>query len=112
VIEAIEGLLKIETAVGSFLVPGSASPGSEVSFSVRAEQITDTLGYRHLNRLTVRCTAVEYFGSVRRHVFERSDGEVLKYDQFGAQSARIAAGQTVELGWRPEETVLHTGVTA
>ena len=108
---ADEGLLKVETAVGIFLVPGAALLlGSEVSFSVRAEQITDTLGYRHLNRLTVRCTAVEYFGSVRRHVFERSDGGVLKYDQFGAQRGRIAVGQTVELGWQAEETVLHSGV--
>jgi len=111
VVEASDGLLKVETAVGSFLVPGAALPsGSEVSFSVRAEQITDTLGYRHLNRLTVRCTAVEYFGAVRRHVFERPDGEVLKYDQFGAHGARIVPGQRVELGWQPEETVLHTGI--
>jgi ABC-type Fe3+/spermidine/putrescine transport system ATPase subunit len=109
VVESNEGLLRIETAVGSFLVPGKASPGDEVSFSVRAEQMTDTLGYRHLNRLAARCTAVEYFGSVRRHVFELSDGAVLKYDQFGAQSARIAPGQMVELGWQPEETVLHSG---
>jgi ABC-type Fe3+/spermidine/putrescine transport system ATPase subunit len=108
VAEENEGLLRIETAVGSFLVPGAAAPGDEVSFSVRAEQITDTLGYRHLNRLSARCTAVEYFGSVRRHVFELADGEVLKYDQFGAQGARIAPGQTVEIGWQPEETVLHS----
>ena len=40
------------------------------------------------------CTAVEYFGAVRRHIFERSDGEVLKYDQFGAHAARIVPGQT------------------
>jgi len=110
VVGSDEGLMKVETAVGAFLVPGAALPaGCEVSFSVRAEQITDTLGFRHLNRLTVRCTAVEYFGAVRRHVFERPDGEVLKYDQFGAHSARIVPGQRVELGWQPEETVLHTG---
>jgi len=47
---------------------------------------------------------------VRRHVFERPDGEVLKYDQFGAHSARIVPGQTVELGWQAEDTVLHTGI--
>jgi ABC-type Fe3+/spermidine/putrescine transport system ATPase subunit len=109
VVEANEGLLKVETAVGTFLMPGGAPSGSAVSFSVRAEQITDTLGYRHLNRLSARCTAVEYFGSVRRHVFERADGEVLKYDQFGAHSARIVPGQTVELGWQAEDTVLHSG---
>jgi hypothetical protein len=34
---------------------------------------------------------------------------LLKYDQFGAQAARIATGQVAVLGWRPEDTVLHTG---
>jgi spermidine/putrescine transport system ATP-binding protein len=61
------------------------------------------------NRLSARCTAVEYFGSVRRHIFERPDGEILKYDQFGAEPGRIAAGQTVELSWRIDSTVLHAG---
>ena len=37
------------------------------------------------------------------------DGEVLKYDQFGAHAARIVPGQTGMLGWLVEETVLHTG---
>ena len=49
------------------------------------------------------CTAVEYFGAVRRHIFERSDGEVLKYDQFGAHAARIVPGQTAMLGWPAED---------
>ncbi|TBR29419.1 MAG: TOBE domain-containing protein, partial [Reyranella sp.] len=73
----------------------------------RAEQITDQLSDRHVNRLTATCTAVEYFGSVRRHILERSDGEVLKYDQFGAHAARIVPGQRVTLGWAIESTVLH-----
>jgi ABC-type Fe3+/spermidine/putrescine transport system ATPase subunit len=112
VVQAADGLLKVETPAGSFLVPGSNyAIGSEVSFSVRAEHLTDIMGDPHLNRLTARCTAVEYFGSVRRHIFERPDGELLKYDQFGAHAARIAAGQVAVLGWRPEDTVLHTGVT-
>jgi len=111
VVQSADGVLKVETPSGSFLVPGSGQIDSTVSFSVRAENITDMVGDRHLNRLTARCTAVEYFGSVRRHIFERPDGEILKYDQFGAQAARIAAGQVTELGWRPEDTVLHTGAT-
>jgi hypothetical protein len=37
---------------------------------------------------------------------------VLKYDQFGAHAARIVVGQTVQLGWLVEETVLHTGTPA
>jgi spermidine/putrescine transport system ATP-binding protein len=111
VVQSVDGLLKVETGAGSFLVPGSGvAIGSEVSFSVRAENLADITDGHHLNRLTARCTAVEYFGSVRRHVFERPDGELLKYDQFGAYAARIAAGQVAVLGWRPEDTVLHTGV--
>ena len=104
-----DGVLMVETAAGSFLAPGAAATGSAVSFSVRAELITDQTSNDHLNRLTARCTAVEYFGALRRHVFERPDGEVLKYDQFGAHAARIAVGQMTVLGWRPQDTVLHTG---
>src|SRR5207302_1627180 len=46
VIGANEGLLTVETAVGTYLVPGAAASGSEGSFAVRAEQITDMLGSR------------------------------------------------------------------
>lgn len=108
----VDGLLKVDTAVGTFLVPGAPAADGEVSFSVRAELITDMPAEAQRNRVTARCTAVEYFGSVRRHVFERADGELLKYDQFGAQAARIVVGQTVELGWRAEDGVLHMGPTA
>jgi ABC-type spermidine/putrescine transport system permease subunit I len=45
---------------------------------------------------------------VRRHVFERPDGEVLKYDQFGAHAARIAPARW-RAGLAAEDTVLHTG---
>jgi spermidine/putrescine transport system ATP-binding protein len=110
--EVLAGALSIETAVGAFIVPRpltgpSPTLGTKVSFSVRAEQITDQLADRHVNRLSATCTAVEYFGSVRRHVFERSDGEILKVDQFGAQAARIAPGQRVVVGWAAEASVLH-----
>jgi ABC-type Fe3+/spermidine/putrescine transport system ATPase subunit len=112
VVQAADGLLKVETPAGSFLVPGSSTVGSAVSFSVRAELVTDQPSDQHLNRLTARCTAVEYFGALRRHVFERPDGEVLKYDQFGAHAARIVPGQMAVLGWQPQDAVLHTGVAA
>jgi spermidine/putrescine transport system ATP-binding protein len=112
--ELLAGMLRIETPAGTFLVPRAlAAPppmlGSEVSFSVRAELITDAVFERHVNRLSAVCTAVEYFGAVRRHVFERSDGEVLKYDQFGAHAARIVPGQQTVLGWPAEASVLHAG---
>jgi spermidine/putrescine transport system ATP-binding protein len=109
-------VLMIETGAGRFCAPrpsfGGPMMGDEVSFSVRAEQLTDQPTERHVNRVSARCTAVEYFGAVRRHVFERCDGEALKYDQFGAQAARILPGQTVQLGWPLEATVLHTGAPA
>jgi ABC-type Fe3+/spermidine/putrescine transport system ATPase subunit len=108
-------VLQVETAAGRFHVPRPLDRvpmlGDPVSFSVRAEQVTDALSERHTNRLTARCTAVEYFGAVRRHIFERPDSEVLKYDQFGAHAARIVPGQTVALGWQVEDTVLHTGTS-
>jgi ABC-type Fe3+/spermidine/putrescine transport system ATPase subunit len=106
-------VLQVETSAGRFYVPRPPGHepmlGDQVSFSVRAEQVTDSPSERQVNRLSARCTAVEYFGAVRRHVCERRDGEVLKYDQFGAHAARIVPGQTVQLGWLVEETVLHTG---
>jgi len=107
-----DGMARIETPVGLFLVPALGTTpaiGSDVSFSVRAEQMSDIAAADRPNRVSARCTAVEYFGSVRRHIFERSDGEILKYDQFGAEPGRIAAGQTVELSWRTDNAVLHTG---
>src|SRR5476649_972595 len=114
VLERLAGAIRIETAVGAFIVPCKGSPpepGSDASFSVRAEQVTDAPSERHVNRLSAHCTTVEYFGAVRRHIFERTDGEVLKVDQFGAHAARIAPGQSVLLGWQVEDTVLHRGVT-
>jgi spermidine/putrescine transport system ATP-binding protein len=110
VLEQMAGAVRIETAAGAFIVPCiGASPevGTSASFSVRAEQVSDQLSDKHVNRLTAHCTAVEYFGAVRRHVFERTDGEVLKVDQFGAHAARIVPGQSVLLGWQVEDTVLH-----
>jgi spermidine/putrescine transport system ATP-binding protein len=112
--EILAGALAVETPVGAFVVPRpmtGATPalGATVSFSVRAELVTDMLAERHVNRLTATCTAVEYFGSVRRHIFARADGEVLKVDQFGAQAARIAPGQAVQLGWTAQAGVLHLG---
>jgi len=112
VLECTAGNARIETAAGTFTVPclgASLEIGATASFSVRAENISDTVSERHPNRLTAHCTAVEYFGAVRRHIFERADGEILKVDQFGAQAARIAPGQSVLLGWQVEDTVLHQG---
>ncbi|SKA10317.1 spermidine/putrescine transport system ATP-binding protein [Enhydrobacter aerosaccus] len=105
-----DGLLAVDTALGRFHVSSSGSApaaGTAVSFSVRAEKMTDLVGDEHGNRVSARCSAIEFFGSVRRHLFERSDGEVLKYDQFGAQAARIELGQLVTIGWRADDTVLH-----
>ena len=112
VLERMGDTVRVETAAGVFIVPClGATPdnGATASFSVRAENISDAVSERHPNRLTAHCTAVEYLGAVRRHIFERADGEVLKVDHFGAQVARIAPGQSVLLGWQVEDTVLHQG---
>ena len=112
VIDCAAGILRVETGAGTFLVPAIGRPpdaGSNVSFSVRAEHLTDVITDQSPNRLSVDCTTVEYFGAVRRHIFQRRDGELLKYDQFGAHAQRIAVGQTAMLGWRVEDSVLHVG---
>jgi ABC-type Fe3+/spermidine/putrescine transport system ATPase subunit len=103
-----DGVLRVDTEVGSFLVPGGARiPGNKVTFSVRAETITDQLTETHVNRLTARCIAIEYFGSIRRYFLERMDGKVLKIDQFGAGPPTMQEGETVAVGWRLPEAVLH-----
>ena len=115
VLERLPGRLRVKTAVGAFIVPCEGVPpphGTNVSFSVRAELIVDAPAESRVNRLTARCTAVEYLGAVRRHVFERIDGEVLKVDQFGANAARIAPGESVVLGWSIEDCVLHDGASS
>ena len=112
IVDSSAGVLRIETDAGTFLVPALGTPpavGAMASFSVRAERLTDAPAERHPNRLSAHCTTVEYFGAVRRHIFQRLDGELLKYDQFGALAPRIAVGETVTLGWQVEDAVLHVG---
>jgi len=120
VIDMQADVLGVETPAGTFRVPlndrvaagGAPAVGEAASFSVRAERISDTPGDCHVNRLSARCTAVEYFGSVRRHILQRPDGELLKYDQFGALAPRIVPGQSVTLGWQIEDGVLHAAAAA
>jgi ABC-type Fe3+/spermidine/putrescine transport system ATPase subunit len=108
---AAEGLVRVATGVGEFLVPyadvGAPRPGDKVSFSVRAERISDQPGAEHGNRLTVTCGAVEYFGSVRRYFLHQADGRILKLDQFGAQPPLIREGENATIGWQAADTVLH-----
>ena len=115
IVDSSAGVLRIETDAGTFLVPALGTPpavGAKASFSVRAERLTDAPAERHPNRLSAHCTTVEYFGAVRRHIFQRLDGELLKYDQFGALAPRIAVGETATLGWQVEDAVLHVGAGA
>ena len=108
VVSADAGMLRVDTDVGEFLVPGTPRiPGNRVTFSVRAETITDQLTEAHVNRLAARCVAIEYFGSIRRYFLERMDGTILKIDQFGAGAPTMAEGEAVTVGWRPAEAVLH-----
>jgi ABC-type Fe3+/spermidine/putrescine transport system ATPase subunit len=111
-VEAVEaGRVRVRTAVGSFLVPapdgGDRSPGAPVSFSVRAQLLSAEPGPGHVNRLDATCHAVEYLGSVRRYDLRLADGRSFKYEQFGAQPARLRVGEPVTLGWRVEDGVLH-----
>ena len=115
IVDSSADVLRIETDAGTFLVPALGTPpavGTKASFSVRAERLTDAPTERHPNRLSAHCTTVEYFGAVRRHIFQRLDGELLKYDQFGALAPRIAVGETATLGWQVEDSVLHVGAGA
>jgi hypothetical protein len=59
------------------------------------------------SRIEARCVTVEYFGSIRRYILERTDGAVLKLDQFGAEPGWLAAGETASIGWDSADAVLH-----
>jgi ABC-type Fe3+/spermidine/putrescine transport system ATPase subunit len=101
----------VATTVGSFVVPvGTAvapAPGVGVSFSVRAELFDERPGSEHTNRLAATCHAVEYLGSVRRWDLRLADGRSVKLERFGRMRDRLAEGETVTLGWRVEDGVLH-----
>nr|WP_242531011.1 ABC transporter ATP-binding protein [Roseococcus thiosulfatophilus] len=100
----------IGTAAGRFVVPlrgVAAQPGQAASFSVRAERLRPAPPGDWPNRLATSCRTVEYFGSVRRYILERPDGEVMKLDQFGAEPAFLAADGAAEIGWPTEAGVLH-----
>lgn len=109
-VESVEGeRIRVRTAVGGFVVPARGTPpppGTTVSFSVRAELLTDRPGPEHGNRVRATCHAVEYLGSVRRYDLRLEDGRSLKYE-LAAAAARIAEGAQVMMGWRPEDGVLH-----
>jgi ABC-type Fe3+/spermidine/putrescine transport system ATPase subunit len=109
------GTARVMTDVGELVVPSGETapprPGDTVSFSVRAERITDEPGAEHVNRLVATCAAIEFFGSLRRFMLKQANGQTLKVDQFGALPARIAVGDAVTVGWRTQDAVLH-GVAA
>jgi ABC-type Fe3+/spermidine/putrescine transport system ATPase subunit len=112
VAEGVDGdRVRVRTGVGSFAVPARDGPppvpATRVSFSVRAEVLTDQPGPEHANRVRATCHAVEFLGSIRRYDMRLEDGITLKYELFAASRARIGEGEHVTLGWRPEDGVLH-----
>jgi ABC-type Fe3+/spermidine/putrescine transport system ATPase subunit len=114
VVESVQDRrVRVQTPVGAFVVPvrETASPleGAGVSFSVRAELLTECPGPQHVNRVPATCRAVEYLGSVRRYDLRLADGHSVKLEQFAASPTRIGEGEPVTLGWRVEDSVLHAG---
>ncbi|MBR0667408.1 ABC transporter ATP-binding protein [Roseomonas hellenica] len=102
----------IATPFGEFAVPlRDTVPllGAIASFSVRAERLRPMPPEPGCNHLTLTCRTIEYFGSIRRYILERGDGEVMKLDQFGAEPACLIPGEVATVGWRAEDGVLHEG---
>lgn len=102
-VESVEaGLAHVRTASGTFVVPlGNSSPpapGARVSFSVRADILTDAPDEGHPNRLEATCRAVEYLGAIRRYDLLLNDGRSVKFEQFRSTGARINEGEQVTLG--------------
>jgi ABC-type Fe3+/spermidine/putrescine transport system ATPase subunit len=114
VVESVDGGgVRVQTPVGDFLVPvresGVPAHGARVSFSVRAELLTERPGPKHVNRVHPICRAVEYLGSLRRYDLRLADGRSVKLDQLAASARRIREGEPVTLGWQLEDGVLHEG---
>ena len=111
-VASVEGSdVTVATAVGRFVVPlGNGAPpavGALVSFSVRAELLDEGPGPEHTNRMPATCRAVEYLGSVRRWDLRLADGRAVKLERSGRTRSRLAEGESVTLGWRVEDGVLH-----
>ena len=117
VVERVEGhALRVRTGAGSFLVPAAdgtpAGAGTPVSFSVRAALLTVQPTEEHVNRVAAVCRAVEYLGTIRRYDFRLHDGRSLKLEEFTGRGRRLAEGDTVTLGWRFGDGVLHAAATS
>ena len=106
-------VLEVETPAGRFLVPrprdrvpmlgdsvllGARRAAHRLTGGPPSQPADGALHGRRVFRLP--CAATSSSGA---------DGEVLKYDQFGAHAARIAAGPDGAAGLAVEDTVLHTG---
>ncbi len=106
-----DGNVRVRTPAGSFLVPLRdklpPSPGTAVSFSVRADLITEHPGAGQPNQLPAQCHAVEYLGALRRYDLKISGGRSVKCERFGMSAPRIKEGAQLTLGWRVEDGVLH-----
>lgn len=106
------GNARIQTASGAFAVPVDSSrppaPDAAVTFSIRADILTNQPKAEHVNRLMATCHAVEYLGAIRRYDLLLEDGRSVKFEQFRSTGARINEGEKVTLGWRVEDGVLHT----
>ena len=76
VVQAADGLL-VETPAGAFLVPGPGAHDRQRRLPSRCAPSACTDGWATTDPTGLRraATAVEFFGSLRRYVFERPDGE-------------------------------------
>lgn len=111
-IEAVKnGIATVRTAAGSFQVPhndtAAPAPGQSVTFSVRADSLTETPEKAHVNRIEVTCHAMEFLGAIQRYDMLLPSGGSVKFEQFRKTGRRIAEDEKITLGWRVEDGVLH-----
>jgi spermidine/putrescine transport system ATP-binding protein len=109
--EAVEGdRLRVRLPAGAALVAlTGAAPvaGATVRFAIRTENVLlDAAASGADCRFSARILAAAFYGAFREYALELEGGARLRARLLAQGAPRLAAGQTVAVGWQVEHTVL------
>ncbi|MEL6522438.1 MAG: ABC transporter ATP-binding protein [Pseudomonadota bacterium] len=92
------GMVRVETALGTFPVPGDAKVGTSAAIVVAADMMQVGAGDNQLQAVVV---SEEFVGSIVTAFFEAADGTELKVQvqERALGNLDLETGKTVTLGW-------------